>query len=467
MEEINIKDFLQYLKKYTILIIVLVCLFLGITFIYDSFIKKDKFTTYTTIVLVKDDSNAVNVRNYTPETINQTDIQLNQKLVSTYSQIIKSKLVLQQVIDKLNLNYSIDKINKEVVVEALDDTEILRISVTDGNSEMSANIANTISEVFESEITKIYNINNISVIDKAEVPKTPSNSSLVRDLIIAILAAGVVGVGTTFIIFYFDDTLRSVDLIDNEISLPLIAKVFKDTNKIDLLVENMPKSFTSESIRTLRANLQFSSIDTELKTLLVTSTMPNEGKSFVSANLATAFAQSGKKVLLIDCDLRKGRQGEIFGIVKRKGLSNLLVSDIEDYEKYISKTKVKNLFLLPRGSFPPNPSELLSSKKNANLINLLKEKFDMIILDGAPCNDLSDSIALSTIVDNVILISSINHTPIKELKNVIKSLEKVGAHIAGIVVNNIPFKKHSYGSHYYNYSYNYGYGYYGEKEKTK
>ena len=148
-------------------------------------------------------------------------------------------------------------------------------------------------------------------------------------------------------------------------------------------------------------------------------------------------------------------------------MSNLLAGNIEDYFKYIYKTKIKNLCILPRGIIPPNPSELLSSKKMKHLMIKLKEDFDIVILDGAPCNGLSDSLALSTIVDNVLLVSSINYTPKRDLLNTKKSIESVGANLSGIVMNNIKAKKHYYGGHYYGYGYDYEYVYgYGEEKKN-
>ena len=465
MEEINLKELFMYIRKYMYIIILSIIVFLSISIFYDLVIKKPLYTTYTSIVLVKDEnSSIISSKN---STIDQNDIMLNQKLVSTYRQIIKSKLVLKQVIDNLKLQYKMPEMYSKVTVDALEDTEILKVSVVDRNPDLSAKIANEIAKVFEKEVIKIYKLSNVSIIDKAEVPSVRSNNSLIKDIILAIILGIVCGGGIIFIIFYFDDTIRSIDTIDSDIGIPLIAKIFRDNNKLDLVVNDLPKSNTSESIRTLRTNLQFASVDKELKTLLFTSTMPSEGKSFISSNLAVSFAETNKKVLIIDCDLRKGRQHDIFKISRRKGLSNLLASNIDDYYKYIYKTKIKNLCLIPRGVIPPNPSELLSSNKMKTLIEKLKKDFDIVILDGAPSNGLSDSLALSALVDDVVLVTSINYTPKRELMITKKALSSVGANLAGVVVNNIKAKKHGYSGYYYGYGYGYEYGYeYGEEEKN-
>ncbi len=449
MEEINLKEFWDYLKKYIFLMFVVSMILASGTFMYDKFVKKPLYTTYTTIVLVKAD-NSANATT-TGDAISQSDVLLNKNLVSTYSQIIKSKLVLKQVIKDLNLTYSVKNLSKSINVESLEDTEILKISVTDEKPEMAANIANDIAKVFSQEIIKIYKINNVSVIDDAQVSYEVSNNTLKRDIALAILVS-VFGISAlVFIKFYFDDSVKLSDNLELEIEMPIIAKVLRDNSLKDLIVEERPNALASESIRTLRTNLQFASVDKEIKTLLVTSTLPSEGKSFVSANLAASFAQTGKKVLLVDCDLRKGRQHRLFKVKNNKGLSNLLIGDPGKVKEYIQKTKVKGLYVMTRGVCPPNPSELLNSKKNSVLVDKLSELYDIVIFDSAPCSGLSDSLILSSLVDKVIIVCSNNSTPKTELVNAKKSIENVGGSIVGCVVNNINVKGSSYGKYYYYY----------------
>jgi len=463
MEEINIKEFLNYLKKFSVIIIFFAILCTTIVFVYDSVFKTPMYSTSTTIVLTKNEENE-SIRTSTD--IN--DINLNQKLVATYRQIVKSKLVLNQVIDSLELKYSYKELYDRVDVTAADETEIIKIIVTDEKPENAEKIANKIASVFENEISKIYNMNNITVLDEADIPSGPSNNTLFRDIVLVIFASVAASVMLVFVVYYFDDTLRYNEELENELDMPIIAKVFKDDSNTELVVEKKPKSITSESIRNLRTNLQFSSVDEELKTILVTSTIPSEGKTYISSNLATSFAQASKRVLLIDCDLRKGRIHKIFKANSKKGLSNLLIHDIEDYPDYIVKTKIDNLFVMSRGTVPPNPSELLNSKKYNDLLNKLKKVFDIIILDGAPCSGLSDSLIISSIADKTIIVSSNNYTPKTELKNIKKSLDNVGAHVVGCVVNYIKVKKGTYGQYYHKYGYGYGYTYtYGEEENTK
>lgn len=220
--------------------------------------------------------------------------------------------------------------------------------------------------------------------------------------------------------------------------------------KNELIVEKKPKSTISEDIRTIRTNLEFSLVD-DAKTIMITSSVPGEGKSFISSNLAAAFAQNNKKVLLIDCDLRLGRAHKIFEISNKKGLSNLILKLDDDtaYEEYIQKTDVKNLFVIPRGMVPPNPSELLSSKRFVKIIKDLEKVFDQIILDSVPVNGLSDALVISKVADKVLIISRYSKTDITDLENTKRSLENVGAKIAGVVINSVPKARSKYGNYYF------------------
>lgn len=220
--------------------------------------------------------------------------------------------------------------------------------------------------------------------------------------------------------------------------------------KDELVVYNKPKSNISEDIRTIRTNLMFTSSQEDAKVLLVTSSVPGEGKSFISSNLAAAFAQTGKSTLLIDSDLRLGRIHKIFDISNSKGLSNLLIEkNTIEFAEYIKKSSIDNLYVIPRGTVPPNPSELLNSNNTKKVIEFLRDKFDHIIFDGVPINGLPDSLIMASLVDRVIVVSSANYTKIDELNDTKKALEKIDAKIAGVVFNRANQTKRGKYSNYY------------------
>ncbi len=223
----------------------------------------------------------------------------------------------------------------------------------------------------------------------------------------------------------------------------------------EITVEFSPKSYASESFRTLRTNIQFMNADKNIKSILVTSTVPGEGKSYVASNLAAVFAQENKKVILIDADMRKGRAHQIFKIAKQPGLSNCLSGVTIDnsvdfaFKDYIQETSINNLYVMPMGNTPPNPSELIASDKMKNLIIELGKMFDVVIFDGTPSKVVTDSVILSRQVDTTLLVTGHNKTKMDDLKKVQKDIENVGGKIAGVVINNIPVSKQEYADSYY------------------
>ena len=219
-----------------------------------------------------------------------------------------------------------------------------------------------------------------------------------------------------------------------------------------LITFEEPKSQISEAFRTLRTNIQFASIGNDVKVILVTSSCMGEGKSTISSNLATVFAQQQKKVLLIDADMRRGRLHDIFGISTKNGLSNYL-ADMDWNEKtLINVTNIPNLYLISSGNIPPNPSELLSSDRMVDFINQCKSKFDVVILDGPPCLVVADGLILARFADITLLVSAYNETHKEELKSTKKAIENVGGKIGGVILNKVDVSPHSY-SHYGYYGY--------------
>lgn len=224
----------------------------------------------------------------------------------------------------------------------------------------------------------------------------------------------------------------------------------------EIITQSDPKSPISEVFRALRTNLQFMNKSSNCQTILITSTVQSEGKSWTSANLATTFAQTGTKTLIIDADMRKPRQHKIFQISNIPGLSNYL-SGINDMGRKqnidvfdcIKKTGIDNLYLLPSGNIPPNPSELLMSDKTLELLEEVKNNFDVVIFDGAPCLLVTDSTIISGIVDSTVLVTSYKYTKIDDLKEATKRIKRVGGKIAGVILNRVEISNKKYESKYY------------------
>ena len=215
------------------------------------------------------------------------------------------------------------------------------------------------------------------------------------------------------------------------------------------IVEKEPKSIAAESYRTLRTNIQYSSFDKEYRVIVVTSSEPGEGKSTTAGNLALSMAQDNKKVILIDCDLRKPSIHKKFKISNLVGLSDVIVGK-EELTKGVHRYN-KNLVILTSGKLPPNPSEMLSSKTMSSLLESLKETFDYIILDTPPVQAVTDSQILSTKADGTILVVRAERTKKESVQNAVNLLKKVNANIIGTVLNGVDGSRNKY------------YYYYGEK----
>ena len=222
----------------------------------------------------------------------------------------------------------------------------------------------------------------------------------------------------------------------------------------ELIVKEDPKSPISEIFRTLRTNIQFMNTKNKLKSLLVTSTIAGEGKSWVSSNLAATFAQAGKKVIILDADMRKGRQYRIFDVSPRPGLSNYLSGVTEndkevDLADYVQETEIENLFVIPAGNVPPNPSELLVSESMLHLLEKLKEICDIVIIDGPPTQLVTDSLILTRIADSTVIIAEGNKTKKEILRRIVANIQKVGGKIAGVVLNKMKLSSKKYEQSYY------------------
>lgn len=221
----------------------------------------------------------------------------------------------------------------------------------------------------------------------------------------------------------------------------------------ELIVKDYPKSSIAESLKNIKTNLRFSSVNENVKTILITSSISGEGKSFISANLAATYAGPNEKVLVVDCDLRKGRQKDVFGIKDfvLPGLSNLLIDKNweENLDSYIYSSRINNLDVIINGTIPPNPNVLLESAKIEKVFAKLKKKYDIIILDAPPINGLSDALVLSRLADDVIIVARAEKTTLDLLDNTKKALENVNANIAGVVLNGVNKKTDKYYKAYY------------------
>ena len=336
----------------------------------------------------------------------------------------------------------------------------------------------------EARIAKASTISNINIVDPAIAPNKPIKPNKAQNLLLGLIIGLALGVGLAFFQEYLDDTIKNTDQVKQVMGMPLLAviphiSVMESTanvkEEIKLITQAEPKSAVAEAFRALRTSLHFSSINREKKIMLVTSTFPQEGKSTISSNLACILSQTGARVLIIDCDLRRSSLHEKFGHAKTPGLSEILTGDVT-FADAKHNTGISGLDLISAGITPPNPSELLGSEPMRQFLLTHRENYDHIVIDAPPVLAVSDAPVLTAVADVVVLVMEAGRVPIKLAQHMRDMLATINAPVAGLVFNDKTGKGESYGYYggsYYRYGKGkryggaYGYGHYSDVEQTK
>ena len=424
------------------------------SYFYSYYYKKPQYNSSVTVLLTGDEAQG-------KKQVTQTDLNLNSGLISTYGSIAKSANVLSKVIENLGLDISVRNLQKNLTVAEIKNTQFLKITVENQNPETAMKIANEISTVFVEQIKTIYNIQNINIIDTAEISNTPCNINHIKDMAIALMA-GIFTSGVLILILYIlDDTIKSEKDIPVNLKLETIGTI-PNTNKTnnELIIETDPKSYIVECLKTTRTNILYASNINKKKAILFTSAREKEGKSFIVNNIAVAFAQANKKVLIVDTNLRtpKGRS-QIFENQTGEGLTDFIkeitenkLENLEKAKQYIKETKIPNLHILESGTIPPNPSELLVSPQMTKLLEDLKQVCDLIVIDGTPCELVTDSVILSRVADATVIVTAHKETKKDNLARVIKNIQNVGGKLVGVVINKMPVSAKKYNEKYYYHS---------------
>ncbi|NCO52729.1 MAG: polysaccharide biosynthesis tyrosine autokinase [Deltaproteobacteria bacterium] len=317
----------------------------------------------------------------------------------------------------------------------------------------------------ETRIAKAATISNITIIDPAIIPDLPIKPQKKKNLLLGLIVGLMLGVGLAFFQEYLDDTIKDSDSAKRLLGLPILSTIpfiAPQKNKKDsvgeeerrtLISHTDPRSPASEAFRSLRTSIHFSGGKAKSKIVLITSTFPGEGKTTVAANLALTMAQTGKKVLLIGCDLRKPTLHTVFEVPRVPGLTELLIGDCE-INATVHHTGFFHLDFINAGTIPPNPAELLGSKEMAGLIEKMQEEYDTLLLDAPPVLAVTDAPILAALADKVLVLVEVGGVQVKAAQRAVEILRSVGAPIAGLILND----KTAKGADYYSY-----YSYYGKR----
>lgn len=448
-EIINLKRLNSILRKNILIIIILILIFAIGGCIYSFNFVVPKYKSTSTVLLVSNETNKKNA------SVTQSDVTLNKSLLTTYGNIITSKNVLSKVKENLQLNITVEELSKNISIKEIEDTQLIKINITDRDASQAQRICREINNVFINEIKNIYNIENVTVVDEASLEEKPYNINHIKDIIIALTIGIAVSGFFVFITYALDTTVKIEQDIEDYVELKVIGTVPKSKEKIELIINENSKSAIVESLKFIRTNIEFLNNKTTPSSILITSCNSGEGKSWIASNMAIAYAQAKKNVIIIDSDMRKGRQHKIFSVDNKLGLSNCLnqlrenKDDYQELGKYIKETKIAKVHIMTMGSIPPNPSELLLSRKMERLIKMLKNIYDIVIIDGTPCNLVSDSIPVSRITDGTVIVTESKKTKIEDLKNLKNQISNAKGTIIGTILNKKEIKRSEYGNWYY------------------
>ncbi len=372
--------------------------------------------------------------------------------------------VLAALATESSLKAEVDRLTKESVdigKKVVDYNERLRHmkSMEDRYNILRSRLLTT---DLSDRTSRTIDSSNVRPLDRALVPGAPISPRLRVNIMAAAVLSLVLGFALVFLVVFLDRSIKSTADAQQATGsavlgiIPMLDQpdLSDDTDQSrDLYVHQHPTSRIAECCRSLRTNILFSAADRQLKTIVVSSANPREGKTTSVIYLGTTMAQSGQKVLLIDTDMRRPRLHTSLKVSRQVGLSNLIVGD-EDYDSVIRQTEIPNLFVLPCGPLPPNPAEILMTHRFETVLAELAKRFDRIILDSPPMNVVTDAVVLSKQTDGVILVAHADKTLRDELKRSARQIKAVNGKIVGVIVNAIePDQRSGYYYSYYGYSY--------------
>jgi len=464
-----------------------------------------------------------------------SSVLTSERLARTYTELLTTKPVLEEVITRLGLKTNIVRLQETIQVELVRDTQLIVVSVENTDPQQAAAIANTIAIVFsernqelqasryatskeslgaqlvqmDAQITstnealatlgddtaqsderdrleatlaqyrqtyasllqsyeqvrvaEASSTSNVVQVEEASAPSLPVRPRTLINVLVAAVMGLAIGVGIIFLVEALDDTL-SPDAVSRQLGLPVLGVIARHqlTNGKPVVAAE-PRSPVAEAFRSLRTNIQFASVDHPLHTLLVTSPSPEDGKSTVAANLGVSLAQSGRRVTVMDADLRRPQVHKKFGLTNRTGITSIFVQPQMRLNGVIQETEISNLSAFTSGSLPPNPAELLGSERMSEIIRLVREQSDIIIIDSPPVMAVTDAAVLAPRVDGVLLVVKPGTTKLAACKQAVEQLQRVGANVLGVILNDIEINRSGYKYAYYKgYYYTY-HRYYGSE----
>jgi succinoglycan biosynthesis transport protein ExoP len=385
----------------------------------------------------------------------------SQQRVTSYVQLLTGEELAGQVIDQLGLDESAAVLTSSVSATAIPATVLINVTVIRPSATEARDIATAIGQQFTSMVSRLETPNgatnstvNVTVTDVPEVAAAPTTPQPLRNVALGALIGLLLGAGAAAARQRMDNTVKTPEDLAKLTGVGLVGALVEDPAlaESNLISDEDGYSETAEAYRQIRTNLQFLDVDHPARTIVITSSLPGEGKTTVAVNLASVLAQSGARVTLVEADLRRPRVTRYLGMISGAGLSNVLAGKAA-FEELTQPYGDGQLVVLAAGPMPPNPSEMLGSKQMAALLAEARETSDYVLIDAPPLLPVTDAAVLSVAADGAIIIARHGVTTKAQLHQAASNLHRIDAKLLGVVLNRIPPKS----AEGYGYGYQYAY----------
>lgn len=446
----ELQDYLRILRKRWITIVVTMLVVMGLAGVFTA-LQTNQYSSQTQFfVSVSGADNAALQQGST----------FTQERVKSYAQLMKTPKALDPVVAELNDGTTTSEMAQQITVTTPPDTVLLEVSVQDASAKKAQRIATAIGETFPDVVSQIEKPSGkasspikVSLVRPAQTSESPVSPNPFRNLALGVVVGLILGFALAMIRHLLDSTVRTNEDVEEITEEPVIGAVHFDprAGKEPLIVETDPSSPRSEAFRAVRTNLMFVNAANHPRTILLTSSIPGEGKSTTIANLALTLAKSGSSVCLIEGDLRRPRLLDYLGLEGSAGLTDVLI-DRADLDDVLQPYGADRLEIIGAGAIPPNPSELLASDAMTDVLTRLSARFDYVLIDTPPVLPVTDAVVLSTKVDGVIVLVGTTIVRKEQLSATLESLAAVDNTMLGLVLNRVGHKSSGgYGAGYYGY----------------
>lgn len=387
--------------------------------------------------------------------------RFSQERVVSYAELLTGETLAQRTVDKLGLDITAAELQANVRASAKPDTVLIDVTVLDDSPVRARDIANTLSDEFVALVRELETPEDgttpdsrVVVEQRASIPESPVVPRTTRNIVIGLLLGIVAGVGFAVVRDALDNTVKDRETLESITNAGIVGNIplDKERRTQPAIVFEQSNSAIAEAFRKLRTNLQFLSIDNPPRVIVLTSSVPSEGKSTTAINIALALAEAGHKVVLVDGDMRRPMLHKYLDLVGPVGFSTVL-SGAASLDDALQKTRYSGLTVLTAGTVPPNPSELLGSQAARKLLDELAAKYDYVIVDSTPLLAVTDAAILAAASDGVLVIAKYGQTKREQLAHAVENLKSVGAPLLGAVFTLVPTRGNS--------RYSYSYSYYG------